>query len=377
MDAITRRSMLIAMGSSLATAGMSKTTPGKPDIRLIPYVDGLCLLGDDKERKDIPLCGLHAVTFDVSTGEMVKLADGTQAFRRTYTACQNSIQEAIGYITKELPGGRVALRGEDIPIRTGSGGLACVLQMQGCDWVEQDLSRLAKMHSLGLRIAQFTHHYGNSLAGGCMDLPPTGLTPFGRDCLREMERIGLIPDLAHASDQTGLDVIKNCKRPVIVSHGACKSIVRNARCTSDEVIRGVAKSGGVMGVFMMSFWLTNDPRPTTEHLIAQIRRIIQLGGIECVGISNDYPVGGETTLREVGNDNAKGIGNYLPWWKSMRKRGVEGFDVTPQHVVIPELNNPKRLSLIHDSLERAKFRPSEIEKIMGANWIRVFRECLG
>lgn len=187
----------------------------------------------------------------------------------------------------------------------------------------------------------------------------------------------IFPDLAHASIQTGLDVLARSKGPVLVSHGACRALVDNARNTTDEVIRKVADSGGVMGVFMMSFWLTREPVPKVEHVIQHLRHIIQVGGLEAVGIANDYPANGEASLRAVGNDNSKGIENYLPWWKEMAARKVPGFEQLPTHVVIPALNNTRRMFNIQAALDQAKFRSAEIEKIMGGNWLRLLRQGLG
>ena len=143
------------------------------------------------------------------------------------------------------------------------------------------------------------------------------------------------------------------------------------------MIRAVAQSGGVVGIFMMSFWLTNDPRPTVDHVVRQLRHVVNVGGIGAAGIANDYPVTGEANLVAVGNDNAKGIKGYLPWWQSMAKRGLLGFDRTPEHVVIPELNNVRRMFTLHAALDRAGFSPAEVEKLMGGNWTRVLLEALG
>jgi membrane dipeptidase len=158
---------------------------------------------------------------------------------------------------------------------------------------------------------------------------------------------------------------------VILSHGAARAIVPNARCAPDDVIRAVARTGGVMGVFMMTFWLTTDATPTVDHVVAQIRHIANVGGIDAVGIANDYPLTGEASLVSLGNDNAKGIVNYMPWWDTMRRRGIMGFDRTPTHVVVPELNAITRMYTLHSTLEKARFTSAEIEKIMGGNWVRV------
>ena len=193
----------------------------------------------------------------------------------------------------------------------------------------------------------------------------------------DRSRVAPIPALSHVADPTARDVLRLSRKPVIVSHGAARALVNNARCTPDDVIRGVADSGGVMGIFMMSFWLTTDAVPTVDAYVRQIRHVANVGGIDAVGIANDYPVGGEASARAAGNDNAKVIGNYHAWWDSVARQGVLGFDRRPTHVVIPELNEPRRAFRIHEALDRAGFRPDAVERIMGGNWARVLTASLG
>ncbi|HUR97763.1 MAG TPA: membrane dipeptidase, partial [Pyrinomonadaceae bacterium] len=250
---------------------------------------------------------------------------------------------------------------------------AIFFQVQGGgEIVGEDLTRLDQLQKNGLRVFQLTHHHDNPLAGGGLMSKTSGLTKLGFEAVERMNSLGLIPDLSHASDQTGLDTFKTSKKPVIISHGAARAIVNNARCAPDDIIRGVAKSGGVMGIFMMSFWLTPDPVPTVDSYIRQLRHVINVGGIEAVGIANDVPLSGEQGLVEAKGDNAAAVKNYLGWWNSIAKMGgILGFDKQPQHVAIPELNNIDRIRTIRAALEKEKFKSSEIEKIMGRNWIRV------
>ena len=95
-----------------------------------------------------------------------------------------------------------------------------------------------------------------------------------------MNRLRMLADVSHASEPTALDVAKHTRQPFILSHGACRAIVDHPRCASDAVIRAIADRGGVMGIFMMSFWLTTADVPTVEHYLAQIRHVIKVGGID-------------------------------------------------------------------------------------------------
>jgi membrane dipeptidase len=345
----------------------------KPGPAGFPLVDGLCL--DILERpQDIRASGLTALVADVSGGGQVKAADGSTRWQRTLDATLRSMVETRRKL-RQTPDVFLATDGRQIGEAFKTGKTAVFMQVQGGgEIVGEDLARLDLLRELGLRVFQLTHHHNNPLAGGGIERATTGLTKLGFEAVGRMNALGLIPDLSHSSDQTGLDTLKTSKRPVVVSHGAARAIVNNARCTPDEVIRGVAASGGVMGIFMMSFWLTADPIPTVESYLRQIRHVVKVGGIDAVGVANDFPLSGERSLIEAKGDNAVAVKNYLPWWDSIARMGVLGFDRRPAHVAIPELNNIRRVHLIREALAKGGFKSAEVEKIMGGNWIRVLTE---
>lgn len=357
----------------MATIAAQTKTGSRPGI---PYVDGLSLSIPSASDEDFRASGLTALITDVSAASQVKTNDGSLRFTRSFEACSRAIVEARQKL-RQKKNAFLATKGSEIKEAFSQGRTAVFLQFQGCEPLDEDLSRLDLFYELGLRVLQITHHNNNPLGGGCIEKNWIGLTKLGFEAIERMNTLGIIPDLSHVADPTSLDVLKASKKPVIVSHGGARALVNNARCTSDEVIRGVAKSGGVMGIFMMSFWLTTDPVPTVEAVIKQLRQVIKVGGIDAAGIANDYTLQGELSLAKLNNDNREGVKNYWPWWDTVAKQGVLGFDQRPAHVVIPELNNIRRLFTIHAALEKSGFKSGEIEKIMGENWIRVLTESLG
>lgn len=342
----------------------------------MPYVDGLSFLSPDPA--DIARSGLTAFICDVSSGERLASDDGSVKFYRSFEACARSITA----MRRELQAGKVpeaflATRGSQIDDAFRSGRTAIFFQFQGCEPIGEQLWRLELFHELGLRVLQITHHNDNPWGGGAIEKNWTALTKVGREGIERLNALRIVPDLSHASDPTSLDVLAASKGPVIISHGGARALVPTARCAPDEVIRKVGQSGGVMGIFMMSMWLTSDAEPSVEAYVRQIRHVANVAGMDAVGVANDYTIAGELTAAKAGNDNAKIISNYYPWWDSVTKQGVMGFAERPMHAVIPALNNVRRMFLIEDALRRARFTGAEVEKIMGGNWIRVLRDVLG
>jgi membrane dipeptidase len=365
---MTRRTFMAA-GAAVTLGACATTRSGTPSTS--PTIDGLSFLPDD--LADIRASRLSGMICDVSEVQEIKDAQGIPRYLRTFDVNDAALDKAAARLGASEYG-FVALRGSDLGRKPGC---AAFLQLQSCEPVGTDLSRIARFHGKGLRVLQFTHHNNNLFAGGALERVQSGLTPLGRDGLGEMNRLRILPDVSHGSEATMIEAATSSRTPIVISHGACKAIVDHPRCASDAAIRAVAERGGMMGIFMMSFWLTRDPVPKVEHLIANLRHVIRVGGIDAVGISNDFPMAGQTNLVKLNNDNREGVKEYLPWWIAMRDSGIPGFAALPEHVVIPELNTIDRMAHIRQALERDRFTGGEIDRIMGGNWARVLTDVLG
>jgi len=367
---ITRRFLTQLIAAQISARAL-RARPAPP----YPFVDGLTIPSSKPDPVAFSESGLSGVIMDISAAKVVTRPDGINVFPRVYEGTLKNAAAEIAWLRDHPSAAFLATRGSDIKKAYQDRRTAIFFQTQGCDWLEDDLDRLSVVYELGLRVLQITHNHSNAFGGAGIEREWTGLTSKGQELIRRMNEMNIIPDVSHASHLTALDVLKSSRRPVTLSHGAARSIVNHARCAPDEVIRGVAASGGVMGIFMMSFWLTNDPEPTVDALIRQIRHVIRMGGLDSVGISNDYSIDGQADVTRMGNNKA--AEGYRPWWNQYARAGVLGFDHEPQHVAIPELNNIGRMYTIQASLEKAGFTARETEKVMGGNWIRFLTESLG
>lgn len=379
---INRRQLIkgITAGTILSQLG-SFSALAQNEQRL--YVDGLCFLPDD--LADLNTSKIDAYLCDISAIEAIKQSDGTTNYKRTYKACIKSIAEAKSRVESHKDKLILGLSGSDIKRAKQTDRTAVFFQIQGADCVEgsinNNLNQVDEFHAKGLRALQLTHHYGNQFSGGALDndaskglnLP---LTKAGEALIHKLNQKNILVDVSHSSPQAALDTAKISNSPIVQSHGAVRAIVNHARCSPDEVIKAISDTGGLFGVFMMSFWLTNDKVPTTDHYINHIKHVAKVGGIDAVAIANDYPLRGQKNLLKLNNNNAEGVRQYLDWWHSLREKNVLGYDVEPEHVVIPELNHIDRMERIDLALGKAGFSSTERDKIMGQNWQRVLNEVL-
>ncbi len=169
---------------------------------------------------------------------------------------------------------------------------AVMLSIEGLHVLEGQLANLDKLYAAGFRMAGLTHFFDNDLAGSMHGLKKGGLTPLGRQVVTAMEAKGMVVDIAHCSNACVADILKMARRPVVSSHGGVQATCKVNRNLSDEQIRGVAATGGLVGI---GYWdaAICDTSPTS--IAKAMKHVRDLVGIQHVALGSDYD--GATTVR--------------------------------------------------------------------------------
>ena len=210
------------------------------------------------------------------------------------------------------------------------GQVAILPALEGADALEGDIDNLYRMHENGLRLIQLIHFRNNEL-GHMQTWPysPGGLTEFGRDVVRESNRLGIVIDMAHANNETMMDILELSEHPVIFSHGGVREFTDHDRAVTDDEIRAIAEHGGVIGI-----WPHGRHISDVAEMVDYIEHVIRVGGIDHVGIGSDL----------------RGISRY-----------VVGFDEEARfHAIASELLN-------------REYSPEDVGKVMGGNFFRVWQ----
>jgi microsomal dipeptidase-like Zn-dependent dipeptidase len=170
--------------------------------------------------------------------------------------------------------------------------VGAMLSIEGLQDLEGNLGNLQRLHDAGFRMAGLTHFFDNDLAGSMHGVNKGGLTPKGREAVKRMERLGMIVDVAHCSHACVADILGMATRPVVSSHGGVQATCKVNRNLTDEEIRGVARTGGVVGI---GYWdaavCGTSPRDTARAM----KHVRDLVGIDYVALGSDYD--GATTVR--------------------------------------------------------------------------------
>jgi membrane dipeptidase len=166
------------------------------------------------------------------------------------------------------------------PLRT-----AAILTIEGAHALDDDLANLETVAAAGYVMLSPTHFFDTPFAGSAHGLVKGGLTAMGRDLLSRMESIGMILDLAHASSATIDDVLSIAARPVVASHTGVRSAVPSVRNLADDQVRGIAATGGLVGI---GFWPIACGGEDVQDIARSIVTAIELAGVEHVGIGSDF-----------------------------------------------------------------------------------------
>jgi microsomal dipeptidase-like Zn-dependent dipeptidase len=163
--------------------------------------------------------------------------------------------------------------------------VAGLLSLEGAHVLEGKIANVEAMDVAGYRMVGLVHFFDNELGGSAHGVAKGGLTPFGREVVRRLEEKAMLVDLAHASPRTFADVLEVARRPVVVSHTGVKGTCDNVRNLSDEQLRGVARTGGVVGI---GFWETAVCGTDVSAIVRAVRHAVNVAGIEHVGLGSDF-----------------------------------------------------------------------------------------
>jgi microsomal dipeptidase-like Zn-dependent dipeptidase len=209
--------------------------------------------------------------------------------------------------------------------------VGALLSIEGLQNLEGRRENLPVLHAAGFRMAGLTHFFDNEVAGSMHGFKKGGLTPLGRQIVRDMEARGIVVDIAHCSHRCVAEVLAMATRPVVSSHGGVQATCKVNRNLTDDEIRGVARTGGVVGI---GYWDGAVCDISPASIARAIRHVRDLVGIDHVGLGSDYD--GSTTV---------------------------AFDTAD-------------LALVTQALLDAGFTDRDIAKVMGGNVLRVLAQTL-
>jgi membrane dipeptidase len=369
-----RRRFLV---SAAALAGMSAlprafaaTTQTWPRYRDVLVVDACGVLGrfsaaDENdigaaELADIRAGGLTAINLTVSSVGSYK-NDFEQTLR------------SIGYWDRQIAAHPDVLmkltRGAQLHEAKESGRLGILFGFQDATMYGEDLERFDLFHDLGVRIVQPTYNRRNLIGDGCLEPGNAGLSKLGRELVAKINERGVLLDLSHCGQRTTHEGIEASTRPVAITHSGCAAVNDTPRNKRDEELKLLAGHGGVIGIYIMPY-LRSSGQVMAEDVIRHIEHAVKVCGEDHVGIGTD----GFTSATDISAEFRKIFADQV---EQRRKLGIGAPGESPDsYTFATDLNTPLRFERIAVLLSQRGHSDARIEKILGGNFARQFREVI-
>ena len=265
-----------------------------------------------------------------------------------FTICNEMIDLFYQELEKNSDKIAIALTFDDVIRNQEKGLLNAILSIEEGGVVDGILSNVDYFYSLGVRMICINWNFYNGIGYPNFELsekpdfttPNTtlGLTQFGIDVIKRMEKLGMIIDVSHLSDKGFWDVYNNTSKPFIASHSNARYVCNHVRNLSDEMIKALSSRGGVIGLNFCTDFINEDTSITyVDDIVKHALHIIEVGGIACLALGTDFDGIGRTT----------------------------------------EVDNAGEMNKLYDALKKADLTDEDIEKIFYKNFLRVFKEVCG
>ncbi len=263
----------------------------------------------------------------------------------------------------------IATRAADFKRAKDSNRTAVLMNFQNATMLEGEADNVEALHALGMRSFQLTYNFRNRLGDGCLERTNAGLSDFGVEVVERMNKVGVMIDLSHCGPQTTFDGIEFSSKPVAITHTMCAALRPDShpRAKTDRQMKACADKGGVIGMAALGYFVGPDPggATTIETYADHIEHAASVVGYEHIGLSTDFA--------------PKGIAAWATrenWYEPRLKIFKPSYNVRwPPW--IPELDTPDRFRNLLAVLDRRGWSESQIERLLGLNWLRLLQETIG
>ena len=218
-----------------------------------------------------------------------------ESSQKAVEKCQKMLEGIFADVEKYKDYCGIALTEEDARRLKAEGKKAFFLGIENGYGIGKDIKNIKKYKDMGVQYMTLCHSYDNDICNSSSNTADAskGLTPFGRKVVKEMNKVGMLIDISHASEGTFWDAIKYSKDPIFASHSSVKALCDHDRNLTDEQLRALAKNGGVIHICIYDGYLNKDAKAASiEDVVAHIDHAVKVAGIDHVGIGSDFDGGG-------------------------------------------------------------------------------------
>ena len=253
---------------------------------------------------------------------------------------------------------------QDIDKANKENKTAIFFGFQNCSPIEDDINLVEKVHKLGCRFMQLTYNNQSLLATGCYEKVDSGVTNFGREVIREMNRVGLVVDMSHSAEKSTLDAIEFSEKPIAITHANPSFWHPAKRNKSSDLLKILSDSGGMLGLSLYPHHLKDNTNCTLDSFCEMVAKTAEIMDVKKIGIGSDLCLDHPDTVVEWMRNGS--------WSKS--KNYGEGSKNKPGFPKQPDwFLDARGFSNIEKGLKKAGFSDTETHGILGNNWYNFYK----
>jgi len=253
---------------------------------------------------------------------------------------------------------------KDIEKAKSENKTAIFFGFQNCSPIEDDLKLVEKVHSLGCRFMQLTYNNQSLLATGCYENVDSGVTNFGKEVIKEMNRVGIVIDMSHSAEKSTLDAIELSEKPIAITH-ANPFFWHNAKRNKSEVLlKNLSDSGGMLGLSLYAHHLKDGSNCKIENFCEMVAKTAELIGVKNIGIGSDLCLNQPDNVVEwMRNGTWTKAKNY-----GEGSKDKPGFPKQPEWFV-----DARGFNFLEKGLKDIGFSIEEVNDILGNNWFNFYK----
>ena len=253
---------------------------------------------------------------------------------------------------------------EDIDKAKKGNKTAIFFGFQNCSPIEDDINLVEKVHELGCRFMQLTYNNQSLLATGCYEKVDSGVTNFGREVIREMNRVGLVVDMSHSAEKSTFDAIELSEKPIAITHANPSFWHPAKRNKSSELLRTLSDSGGMLGLSLYPHHLKDNTNCSLESFCEMVAKTAEIMNVDKIGIGSDLCLDHPDTVVEWMRNGS--------WSKSKNfgegSKKKQGFPKQPDWFI-----DASGFVNIEKGLKKIGFSDTETHGILGNNWYNFYK----
>ena len=253
---------------------------------------------------------------------------------------------------------------EDITKAQSDNKTAIFFGFQNCSPIEDDINLIEKVHEHGCRFMQLTYNNQSLLATGCYEKNDSGVTNFGREAIKEMNRVGIVVDMSHSAEKSTLDAIEISEKPIAITHANPSFWHQALRNKSDFLLKKLSESGGILGLSLYSYHLKDGTNCKLESFCEMVAKTAEIMEVKNIGIGSDLCLNQPDSVVEWMRNGT--------WSKNINYG--EGSKTKPGFPKQPEwFLDSRGFDNLESGLKKVGFNKQEVEGILGNNWFNFYK----